>query len=69
MLLEQTGGDAWVIGERTREGAVVGTGAARGAIVVEDGFFDMVLFGEAENGLGATFESVGDVFAGFGEDF
>lgn len=39
------------------------------AVVIENGFFDMVLFGEVENGLGATFESVGDVFAGFGEDF
>lgn len=37
--------------------------------MIENGFFDMVLFGEVENGLGATFESVGDVFAGFGEDF
>lgn len=36
--------------------------------MVEDGFFDMVFFGKVENSLSATFKSVGDVFAGFGED-
>lgn len=37
--------------------------------MIENGFFDMMLFGEVEDGLGATFKGVGDVFAGFGEDF
>lgn len=36
--------------------------------MIEDGFFDVVLFGKVENSLSATFESVGDVFAGLGED-